>query len=194
MAGIGKLVVVGVGLIGGSYALALRRCGATSKVIGVGRGRSNLETALRLGLVDRVMALDEPWTAELGDADLVFVATPVGAMPALFEAIAPHLGPRTVVTDAGSTKQDVIEGARSHLRDALPRFVPGHPIAGTEHSGAAAAFEALFRDRQVVLTPLPETDRGALDLVTDSWRRCGATPRGRSTSPFRASRRGGAAP
>ena len=113
MAGIGKLVVIGVGLIGGSFALALRRAGATANVIGVGRGRSNLDTARRLGLVDRALALDEAWTSELADADLVFLATPVGAMPALLETIAPHVGPRTVVTDAGSTKGSVIAAARA---------------------------------------------------------------------------------
>ena len=81
------------------------------------------------------------------------------------------------MTDAGSTQQDVISAARWHLGAALPRFVPGHPIAGTEHSGASAAFDALFRDRQVVLTPLPETDTAALALVTDCWKRCGASVR-----------------
>ena len=177
MAGIGKLVVIGVGLIGGSFALALRRAGAAANVVGVGRGRGNLDTARRLGLIDRALTLDEAWTAELADADLVFLATPVGAMPALLQTIAPHVGPHTVVTDAGSTKQDVIAAARAGLGAAFPRFVPGHPIAGTEHSGAAAAFEALFRDRQVVLTPLPETDAGACRTVADAWRRCGATVR-----------------
>ena len=177
MVAIGKLVVIGVGLIGGSFALAMRRSGATSNVLGVGRGRDNLEAARRLGLVDRAMALDEPWTAELHDADLVFLATPVGQMPTLLAAIAGQIGPRTVLTDAGSTKQDVIEAARSHLRDDFPRFVPGHPIAGTEHSGAAAAFEALFRDRQVILTPLPETEPGAISRVADCWAHCGATVR-----------------
>src|SRR6266700_6569874 len=135
---IGKLVVVGVGLIGGSFALAMKRS---------------------------------------GDADLVFLATPVGQMRSLFAAIAPHLGTQTLITDAGSTKQDVVAAARTHLGPSLPRFVPGHPIAGTEHSGATAAFDALFRDKQVVLTPLPETDAAALARVAECWRRCGATVR-----------------
>lgn len=174
---IGKLVVIGVGLIGGSFALAMRRSGATSNVVGVGRGQANLDTARRLGLVDRVLTLEEPWTTELNDADLVFVATPVGEMATLFAKIGQHAGAGTIVTDAGSTKQDVISAARWHLGAALPRFVPGHPIAGTEHSGASAAFDALFRDRQVVLTPLPETDAAALAFVADCWRRCGATVR-----------------
>lgn len=174
---IAKLVVIGVGLIGGSFALALRRGGATSNVLGIGRGKANLDTARRLGLVDRTLTVEEHWTQELRDADLVFVATPVGEMPGLFATLGRHLGVNTIVTDAGSTKQNVIEAARQHLGSALPRFVPGHPIAGTEHSGAAAAFEALFRERQVVLTPLPETDARALEFVTGCWERCGASVR-----------------
>jgi prephenate dehydrogenase len=177
MTPIGKLVVIGVGLIGGSFALALRRSGATSNVVGVGRSRANLDAARRLGLVDRVLTLDEPWTTELRDAALVFLATPVGEMASLLKAIAPELGPRTLITDGGSTKQDVIAAARSHLGAAFARFVPGHPIAGTEHSGAAAAFEALFRDRVTVLTPVTETDPSALGAVEDCWRRCGSVVR-----------------
>lgn len=177
MSRIGKLVVVGVGLIGGSFALALKRSGAAATVVGVGRGKANLDAAQRRGIVDRSFTLDETWTAELADADLVLVATPVGQMPSVFAAIAPNLGPRTVVTDAGSTKQDVIAVARECLGNALPRFVPGHPIAGTEHSGATAAFDALFRDKHVVLTPLAETDPEALARVRDCWTRCGAQVR-----------------
>ena len=177
MTPIGKLVVIGVGLIGGSFALALRRSGATSNVVGVGRSRSNLAAARRLGLVDQVLTLDEAWTAELRDADLVFLATPVGQMPSLLKALAPHIGRHTLVTDAGSTKQDVIAAARSHLGPAFARFVPGHPIAGTEHSGAAAAFEALFRDRVVVLAPVPETDPAATASIEECWQRCGAVVR-----------------
>jgi len=172
-----KLVVIGVGLIGGSFALAMRRSGVTSDVVGVGRSRRNLEAARRLGLVDRAFTLEEAWTAELSDADLVFVATPVGQMPSLFEALARHVGPRTLISDGGSTKQDVIAAARSQLGSAFARFVPGHPIAGTEHSGAAAAFEALFRDRVVVLTPVAETDPSALATIEECWKQCGASVR-----------------
>src|SRR5580765_6684369 len=139
MVRLGKLVIIGVGLIGGSFALALKRSGAAETAIGVGRSRANLDAALKLGVVDRAFTLDEPWTAELHDADLVFLATPVGQMPALFTAMATQLGPQTILTDAGSSKQDVIAAARARLGAALARFVLGHPIAGTEHSGAAAA-------------------------------------------------------
>ena len=169
----GKLVVVGTGLIGGSFALALKDDGKVGSVVGVGRGRDNLDQALRLGVIDRAYTRDEGWPAELADATLVLLATPVGEMPALFAAIAPHLGPGTIVSDAGSTKQDVIAAARTALGAALPRFVPAHPIAGSERSGAAAASASLFRGRQVVLTPLPETDPGAVERVREWWTQCG---------------------
>lgn len=174
---IGKLVVLGVGLIGGSFALALKRSGTTARVVGVGRSRENLLAAERRGIIDCAVSLDQAWTDELADADLVLLATPVGQMPSLFAASAPRLGAHTVITDAGSTKRDVIAAARGALGDALPRFVPGHPIAGTEHSGATAAFEALFRDKQVVLTPLAETAPDALSRVKACWTQCGALVR-----------------
>ena len=169
----GKLVVVGTGLIGGSFALGLKEVGKVGSVVGVGRGRGNLDQALRLGVIDRAYTRDEGWTAELADAALVLLATPVGEMPALFVAIAPHLGPGTIVSDAGSTKQDVIAAARTTLGSALSRFVPAHPIAGSERSGAAAASASLFRGRQVVLTPLPETDPSAVERVREWWTQCG---------------------
>ena len=103
----------------------------------------------------------------------MLLATPVGEMPALFAAIAPHLGPATIVSDAGSTKQDVIAAARTTLGTAFSRFVPAHPIAGSERSGAAAASASLFRGRQVVLTPLPETDPAAVERVREWWTQCG---------------------
>jgi prephenate dehydrogenase len=173
--GLGKLVVVGVGLIGGSFALALKHAGAVQSVVGVGRDRANLDAARGLGIADRIYSLDESWTQELAAADLVVLATPVGSMTALFAAMAPALGPSTLITDVGSTKQDVIAAGRMHLGAALARFVPGHPIAGSERSGASAASAALFRDRSVVLTPLPETDSGAVEQVAACWARCGAT-------------------
>lgn len=168
---IGKLVVVGVGLIGGSFALALKRAKAVGEVVGVGRSGANIRRALKLGVIDAAGALD---AATLRDADLVLVATPVGQMGAVLRALAPLLGPGTVVTDAGSTKQDVIAIARRELGAALARFVPGHPVAGTEKSGAQAAFAELYRGRKVVLTPLAETGKSALERVRDAWRRCGA--------------------
>jgi prephenate dehydrogenase len=171
---IDKLVVVGVGLIGGSFALALRAAGQVGCVVGVGRGQINLAEAKNLGIIDRGYPLSGDWTRELADADLVLVATPVAQLEPLLRMMAPHLGPQTIVTDAGSTKQDVVAAARRALADALPRFVPGHPIAGTERSGAAAAFATLYAGRNVVLTPLRETDPLAAATIAAAWTACGA--------------------
>ena len=107
-------------------------------------------------------------------ADLVLIGAPVGQMPGIFARIAPALPPHAVVTDAGSTKQDVIEAARKHLGAHFPMFVPAHPIAGTEHSGAAAAFAELFRDRNLILLPQKETKAAAVRLVRAAWAACGA--------------------
>jgi len=172
MARIEKLVIVGVGLIGGSFALAMKEAGAAGRVIGVGRGGRNIRRALDLKIIDAAGALDR---ATFADADLALLAVPVGQMRAVMRAIAPLIGPKTVVTDAGSTKEDVVALARRELKAALSRFVPGHPIAGTEKSGAEAAFAGLYRGRRVVLTPLKGTAPGALALVRAAWERCGAS-------------------
>jgi len=169
-----KLVVVGVGLIGGSCALALKRAGAVGEIVGVGRTLANLDVAVAHGVVDRAFTLESDWTREVADADIVLVAAPVGEFPAIFAKLGPAVGPATVITDAGSTKQDVIAAARGTFGDALPRFVPGHPIAGTEHTGAGAAFASLFEGRNVILTPLPGTARDATDRVAAMWLSCGA--------------------
>ena len=174
---IARLVVVGVGLIGGSFALALRAAGLVDTVVGVGRGRANLDAARQLSIIDRQVQIDGDWAAELAAADLVLLAAPVAQYPALLAAMAGRLGPNTIVTDAGSTKQDVIAAARAALGGAMPRFVPGHPIAGTEHSGAAAAFATLFRERNVVLTPVDETDPVATATVAALWEACGSRVR-----------------
>lgn len=168
---IGKLVVVGVGLIGGSFSLALKQAGAVGQVVGVGRGEANLRRALDLGVIDSAGALDP---STLSDADLVLIAAPVGQMPAIMRALDTHAGERTILTDAGSTKVDVVEVAKRELKRTIERFVPGHPIAGTEHSGAEAAFAELYRRRNVVLAPLPETRAAALELVRSAWEACGA--------------------
>jgi prephenate dehydrogenase len=169
-----KLVVVGVGLIGGSCALALKRADAVREVVGVGRTRANLDIALDRAVIDRGRTLDEDWHDEVRDADVVLVAAPVAQFPSLFARIAPSLGSQTCVTDGGSTKQDVVAAAREAFGARLPLFVPGHPIAGTEHSGAAAAFASLYDNRSVILTPLPETDGAAVERVTAMWQACGA--------------------
>ena len=174
---VAKLAVIGVGLIGGSFALALKAAAQVRTVVGIGRGRANLDQALARGIVDRAVTLDADWTRELADADLVLLATPVAQFPGLFAALSGRLPGHAIVTDAGSTKQNVIAAARLHLRDAISRFVPGHPIAGTEHTGAQAAFATLYRDRNVVLTPLAETDPAAIATVASLWTACGANVR-----------------
>lgn len=168
---IGKLVVVGVGLIGGSFALALRQAGAVDRVTGVGRSRQNLVQALGLGIIDE---FESDMARALEGAGLVLLAMPVGQSGRMLARIEPHLGPGTVVTDAGSTKGDVVAAARAHFGGALARFVPAHPIAGAEASGAGAANAGLYRERRVVLTPLPETDPHAVALVRQAWELCGA--------------------
>jgi prephenate dehydrogenase len=167
---VGKLVVYGVGLIGGSFALGLKAAGAVKEVVGVGRSRANLEAAMTAGVIDAIAQDDRSACA---DADLVLLAMPVGQMGAVMARIVGHLGSRTVVTDAGSTKRDVVALARRHLPAALTRFVPAHPIAGAEKSGASAARVDLFRGRHLLLTPQPETDPGAVALVRAAWEICG---------------------
>lgn len=169
---IGKLAIFGVGLIGGSFALALREENAVGEIVGVGRNPENLQAALEMGAIDRI-AVDA--ADALDKADFVLLAMPVGQMGVVMGQIAPHLRAGTVVTDAGSTKQDVVALAREHLAGHLDYFVPGHPIAGAEHSGAKAARAALYRGRNVVLTPLPETRADALEKVDTAWRVCGAS-------------------
>jgi len=166
-----RVAVIGVGLIGGSFALALKAAGLARQVIGAGRSPGNLELALQRGVIDAVA----PSAAQAAqDADLVLVATPLAQYRQVLAAIAPVLGARAVVTDAGSTKQDVIAAARTALGAKLAQFVPAHPIAGAEHSGAAAAAADLFRGRRVVLTPLAETSLQALERVEQAWDACGA--------------------
>lgn len=165
------LVVVGVGLIGGSFALALKAAGRVDRVVGVGRTRENLQHALDAGLVDEVA---ESLACAAPGADVVLLAAPVGQTGRLMAQLAPCLNGRTIVTDAGSTKQDVVAMARTFLSMHIARFVPAHPIAGMERSGAAAATAELYRGRTVVLTPLPETDPAARDTVRSLWEACGA--------------------
>jgi prephenate dehydrogenase len=168
---INKLAVIGVGLIGGSFALALRKAELVTHITGVGRSRANMERARDLGAVDEI-ARDLP--GALKDADVVFLAIPVGRTGEIMAQIAPYLEPDTIVTDAGSTKQNVIAAARTHLAEHLHNFVPGHPVAGAELSGAGAANPNLFRDKNLVLTPIEETSAEALKRITQLWQACGA--------------------
>lgn len=165
-----RVVVVGVGLIGGSFALALKAAGTVGEVVGLGRSRGPLEEALQLGVIDRVGEGPQA----VADADLVLVAAPVGQMERIFSDLRPYLGPRTTITDGGSTKQDVVRAARAGLGDRIRQFVPGHPIAGAEKSGPSAAHAELYRNRKVVLAPLPESEPARVALVERAWLATGA--------------------
>lgn len=165
-----KVVVFGVGLIGGSFALALKAAGQVREVVGFGRTLGSLSQALELGIVDRVgFNIGQ----EVSSADLVLIAVPVGRTAEVMARIAPCLGAQTVVTDAGSTKSDVVAVARDHFGDRLGQFVPAHPIAGAENSGAAAARADLYRQKHVVLTPLPESSPQVVARVRAAWELCG---------------------
>jgi prephenate dehydrogenase len=167
---IGRLAIFGVGLIGGSLALALKREQAVGRIVGVGRSRANLLVARRLGIIDEI-ATDA--AAAVKNADLVLIAVPLGQTAAVLAQIAPHLEAHTIVTDAGSTKRDVIAHARRYLAQAFARFVPAHPIAGTEKSGAGAASARLFDGHNLIVTPEPETDPRAIKTVTAMWKLAG---------------------
>ncbi len=167
-----KLVIIGVGLIGGSFALALRKAGLFEHIVGIGRSQQNMQCAVDRGVINEI-ATDI--TSALHNADLVFLAMPVGQTAHIMAQIAPHLQANTIITDAGSTKQDVIAAARHHLPiQNRHHFVPGHPIAGTEQSGAQAAQADLYRNKHVILTPLPETSIDAVERVSQLWQACGA--------------------
>ena len=166
---VGTLAIVGTGLIGGSFALALKQAGAVGEVLGVGRTPQSLARAQELGLIDR--AVD--W-AEAGRADCILLALPVGETEAALKKLVPHLKAGAIVTDAGSTKANVVEAARAALGARAADFVPGHPIAGSEQSGPAAARADLYRGRKVVLTPQAETRPDALAIVRALWEASGA--------------------
>lgn len=174
-----KLVIFGVGLIGGSLARALRERGDVAgarTVIGVGRSPASTARALELGVIDGTAALsdDAALSAALAGADLVLLAAPVAQTQPLLERIAPFLDPDTIVTDAGSTKSDVVAAARAALGDRIRQFVPGHPIAGRESSGVDAALPDLYVSRNVVLCALPENRPDTVERVAAMWRATGA--------------------
>ena len=166
-----KVVIFGVGLIGGSFALALRKADAADELVGFGRSTATLEQACQLGIIDRV---GQDIAFEVADADLILLATPVGQMADIMARIAPHLGAHTLITDGGSTKSDVVAAARANMGDKIAQFVPAHPIAGAEQSGAAAARADLYRDKKVVITPLPENTPQVVARVRKVWEQCGA--------------------
>ena len=164
-----NIAIVGVGLIGGSFARALRRQSEGMRVIGIDRERASLDDALRMGVIDEAATL-----AAVADCDAVLIAVPVRQFPKVIAALSGYLKPETVVTDVGSTKQDVIAAARAALGAKVSQFVPGHPIAGREHAGVAASEMALFEGKNVVLTPIVENTAQSIERVRTLWQTCGA--------------------
>lgn len=169
---INQLTIIGVGLIGGSLALALKRAGYCRRIVGVGRDEGRLQSACRQGVID---AGTVDMAGGVAGANIVLVAVPLNTYPAVFKALKPCLPAQAVLTDAGSAKGCVIEDARAAFGRVPPRLVPGHPIAGNEKSGFEAAFPDLFENRRVILTPVPETDAQAVAAVRGMWEAAGAS-------------------
>jgi len=170
-----NLCVIGTGLIGGSFSLALKQAGACEKIIGAGRSEETLQKAQQLNIID---SYETDVAKAVSDADLIFVSVPLGAMEVVFEKIAAGLkqagNDKAIITDAGSSKQQVLQLAEKIFTFNPGRFVAGHPIAGTENSGPAAAFAELYNNRRVILTPTENTDDDAIKLVTELWQQTGA--------------------
>ena len=166
-----RVAIVGVGLIGGSFGLGLRAAAQCRTVVGVGRSEANLRVALERGIID---AVETDVAKAAAQADLVLVATPVAQFPRVFAEVAKGLRPGALLTDGGSTKRDVVAAARAALGAKIAQFVPAHPIAGAEKSGAAAASADLFRGKRVVIAALPENAPADVDRVGAAWSACGA--------------------
>lgn len=166
-----RMVIIGLGLIGGSLGLAARQRGLCKQVVACGRDPQKLQGAVERGIVD---AVSVSWAEAVSGADLVVVATPVGAVEEVLKKIAPHLGPETIITDVGSTKCSVIDAARRVFGELPSGFIPGHPIAGTEFSGFEHALADMFVDHKVILTPQAESSPVAVARVSRLWREVGA--------------------
>jgi prephenate dehydrogenase len=166
-----RLCVIGVGLIGGSLALALRRAGAVAEIVGAGRDEAHLRRAVELGIIDRY---DENLARAVRGSDMIVLAVPLGAIRPVCAAIRDQLDPDAILTDVGSAKRSVVDAVQAVFGELPAHFVPGHPIAGTERSGVEAGFAELFCERRVILTPLPQTAPEAVRKVKEMWQRVGA--------------------
>ena len=166
-----QLGVIGCGLMGGSFALACKRAGLVKRVIGYSKSPSTTERAKKLGVIDQVA---ESALLAVSGSDIVLIAVPVAATEATFKAIRHLIEPGVLLMDVGSTKRDVVDAARRVLKERIASFVPAHPIAGKEASGIAHADAALYSGRQVILTPLPQTDPELLQRATDCWAAIGS--------------------
>ena len=166
-----QLGVIGCGLMGGSFALALKRAGLVKRVIGYSKSPSTTETAKRLGVIDTVA---ESALLAVSGSDIVLIAVPVAATEATFKAIRHLIEPGVLIMDVGSTKRDVVDAARRVLKENIVSFVPAHPIAGKEVAGISNADATLYQGRQVILTPLPQTSPELVQRATDVWAAIGA--------------------
>ena len=168
---INKLCIIGVGLIGGSLARALKKGGAVGEVVGAGRDVTHLEKAKALGVID---SFETDVTLAVKGCDMVVVAVPLGAMQSIFEKIAPVITDDMIITDVGSAKGSVVSAAQSAFKTLPKTFVPGHPIAGTEKSGVEASFAELYENRRIIITPLESSSSNAVSKVKSMWQACGA--------------------
>ncbi len=168
---INRLTIFGVGLIGGSLARALKQKQLCGHIAGCSRNRNNLQLAQDLGVID---SFTTDASAAVADADVILLASPVSTYQPILESIAHSIKPDAVITDAGSTKGSVVKAAKNTLGEHLKHFVPGHPIAGTEQSGVEASFASLYESHRVILTPLPETDIKATEIIANMWHAVGA--------------------
>lgn len=166
-----RLCIIGVGLIGGSLARALKESESVQHVVGCGRDLQSLEKAKQLGVVD---SYSTDIAEAVSDADVVVVAVPVGSIKSVFSDLKIHLAADAILTDVGSVKGSVVLAAREVFGEHFPNFVPGHPIAGTEQSGVEASFAGLYRHQRVILTPLEHTNSLAVQTVTQMWQATGA--------------------
>jgi prephenate dehydrogenase len=166
-----QLGLIGCGLMGGSFALALKRAGLVRRVIGYSKSPSTTDRAKKLGVIDDAA---ESALLAVSGSDIVLIAVPVAATEATFKAIRHLVEPGVLFMDVGSTKRDVVDAARRVLKERVPCFVPAHPIAGKEVAGIAHADAALFAGRQVILTPLPSTNPELVQKATDVWSAIGA--------------------
>jgi prephenate dehydrogenase len=166
-----QLGVIGCGLMGGSFALALKRAGLVKRVIGYSKSPSTTEKAKQLGVIDQAA---ESALLAVSGSDIVLIAVPVAASEATFKAIRHLVEPGVLIMDVGSTKRDVVDAARRVLKERVSSFVPAHPIAGKEVGGIAHADASLFSGRQVILTPLPQTLPDLLQKATDVWAAIGS--------------------
>lgn len=167
-----KVVICGVGLIGGSVALALRKAGYTGKIVGLERNPDVLYQAYALGLIDEAetSSLDETFS----EADLLLLSVPVAQTAKVLETVLPHLQASTIISDTGSTKTDVVAMARQVLGEKIGQFIPAHPIAGREMNGPEAAIDDLFQGKKTVITTLPENRQEDVEKIAGLWEQCGS--------------------